>query len=56
MTLRMASDAPAVVLDGFFNGLILIREAHELQADGIDERVPAGFRTLSLTRRWPNWR
>lgn len=43
MTLRMASDAPAVVLDGFFNGQVLVGEAHEFQADGIDEGVPTGL-------------
>src|ERR1035438_4433464 len=34
--------APAVVFDGFFDGVVLFGEAHQLQADGIDEGFPTG--------------
>src|ERR1017187_6106712 len=36
------SDSPAVVFDGFFDGVVLFGEAHQLQADGVDEGFPTG--------------
>src|ERR1035441_2965980 len=39
---RHSLHAPAVVFDGFFDGVVLFGETHELQADGIDEGFPTG--------------
>src|ERR1039457_7390620 len=36
------ADSPAVVFDGFFDGVVLFGEAHQLQADGVDEGFPTG--------------
>src|ERR1035437_1914710 len=36
------SHAPTVVFDGFFDGVVLFGEAHQLQADGVDEGFPTG--------------
>src|ERR1035441_3624014 len=36
------SDAPAVVFHGLFDGVIFFGEAHQLQADGVDEGFPTG--------------
>src|ERR1019366_4441179 len=35
-------DAPAVVFDGFFDGVVFFGEAHQFQADGVDEGFPTG--------------
>ena len=37
------SDAPAVVFDGLFDGVVLLGEAHQLQADGVYQGLPTGF-------------
>src|SRR5512133_1869538 len=38
-----SSDAPAVVFDGLFDGFVFFGEAHEFEADGIDQGFPTGF-------------
>jgi len=35
-------DAPAVVFDGFFDGVVFFGETHQLEADGVDEGFPTG--------------
>ena len=33
----------AVVFDGFFDGVVFFGEAHQFQADGVDQGFPTGF-------------
>src|SRR5580700_3336987 len=35
--------APAVVFDGFSDGLVLLGEAHQFEPDGVDQCGPTGF-------------
>lgn len=34
-------NAPAIVFDGFLDGIVCVGETHELKPDGVDERNPA---------------
>ena len=50
---RVPLHAPAVVFHGAFDGVVLFGEAHQLQADGVDQGLPTGLDdVVARPRRW----